>query len=140
MKKRAQSEIITTVILVLIALAAVAIIAVFFLNQVRTNTATAESRANCIKLDLEITKAVNNTGVIIVKRNDAEASLNTAVMKVTVDGATWNSTGVTVPAALTTTNITGATLSTGQKVEIGAVLADNTTVCATKVVKTVTAA
>ena len=138
MKKRAQSEIITTVLLVLIALAAVAIIAVFIVNQVQKNTAKAESLGDCINLKLEVTKAVNNTSYVIVKRNDAESKLDAAVIKVTVDGASWGNS--TVPKTLETIRINGTSnLSTNQKVEIGAILADGTA-CANEDNSAVTAA
>jgi len=138
--KKAQSEIITTVLLVLIALAAVAIIAVFIHNQVRQGAATADAKAQCLKIDLEVTKAVN-AGTVTVKRNDNEA-LTGATLKVIANGATWNSSAA-IPASLETEVITMETgkvaLATGQKVEVGIVLADKTA-CPMKTTYTVTAA
>jgi flagellin-like protein len=141
--KKGQAEIITTVLIVLIALAAVAIVGYFIMNQVRQGAAKGESQFQCTKLQLEITKATATTPAnqIIVKRNDAEA-LTGAIMKVTANGATWNSSAA-LPNSLETKTIgmesNKTALVAGQKVEVGVVLADGTA-CANLATATVTAA
>lgn len=138
--KKAQSEIITTVLLVLIALAAVAIIAVFITNQVRQGAASAESKAQCLKIDVEVTNAVQGATTITVKRNDGESIVGT--IKTIVNGASWNASA-TMPASLETATIMNGTapgeLPENGKVEVGVVLADGTA-CPAKAVYTVTAA
>ena len=136
--KRSQSEIITTVLLVLVALAAVAVIAVFIINQVRTSTASAESKANCMKVDFAITKAVAGANNVTVQRLD-EGTIFVNNLSITVDGASKNLTATNaVPSSLTTKDImmNAGTLNAGQKVELGVILADGTA-CATKATKTV---
>lgn len=136
--KKAQSEIITTVLLVLIALAAVAIIAVFITNQVRQGAATADAKAQCIKVDLEVTKAVNNATTVTIKNNGQAVS--GATVNATVAGTKWGN-GMNLPGPLETgvINGTAADLTTGKKVEVGVILADGT-VCPAKATYTVTAA
>jgi flagellin-like protein len=135
--KKAQSEIITTVLLVLIALAAVAIIAVFITNQVRQGAATADAKAQCLKIDLEVTKAVVGATTITVKNNGETLTTGNTMLAI-VDGTAWGDTPA-VPASLTTGVITGTVLTSGKKVEVGVKLADGTA-CAGKTVYTVTAA
>jgi len=134
--KKAQSEIITTVLLVLIALAAVAIIAVFITNQVRQGAASADAKAQCLKVDVEVTSAVKDATSITVKRNDGESIVGT--IKTIVNGASWNASA-TMPASLETTSVIGTALPENGKVEVGVVLADGTA-CPAKAVYTVTAA
>lgn len=134
--KRSQSEIITTVLLVLVALAAVAVIAVFIINQVRTSTANAESKANCMKVDYAITVANSNDKNITVQRLD-DVSVGVKNLVVTVGGVAYNTTAVGPNASLTTGVIPFQTaLAAGNKIELGAVLTDGT-VCATKATRTV---
>jgi flagellin-like protein len=126
MKKRAQSEIITTVLLVIVALAAVAIIAVFIKDMITQKTTEARSAAKCIGVDFEITKAVAGTTKVIVQRKDNSDAVTGATLKVLVNGLTWNASAA-VPKALETVSITGATnLTLGQSVEVGVILADGT--------------
>ena len=127
--KKSQQDIIVTVLLVLIAIAAVAVIAYFIINQVRQGTDNAQAKADCLKLDFQITKAVNAAISITVQRNDA-SSVNITKLSATIGGANWGST-TTIPGALTTTVIQNASsntnLSTGQTVEVGAILANGAT-------------
>jgi len=135
--KRSQSEIITTVLLVLVALAAVAVIAVFIINQVRTNTASAESKANCMKVDFAITRAIANSStdaMVTVQRLD-EGTIAVSNLSITVDGVSKNVTAL-VPTSLSTKDIKVGALTAGQKVELGVILADGTA-CATKATKTI---
>lgn len=137
--KRSQSEIITTVLLVLVALAAVAVIAAFIINQVRTNTASAESKANCMKVDFAITKAIVNSSVdttVTVQRLD-EGTVGVNNLSITVNGASKNLTATAaVPASLSTKDIKVGALAAGDKVELGVILTDGTA-CATKATRTV---
>jgi len=137
--KKAQSEIITTVLLVLIALAAVAIIAVFITNQVRQGAATADAKAQCIKIDLEVTKAVN-AGTTITVKNNGDAPTGAKMLAI-VDGTTWGSE-TDLPSTLETETIvkdTSDALATDSKIEIGVRLVDGTA-CPAKTVYTVTLA
>ncbi len=135
--KKSQSEIITTVLLVLVALAAVAVIAVFIINQVRTSTASAESKANCMKVDFAITKAVVGANNVTVQRLD-EGTVVVNNISITVDGTSKKVTDKAgVPGSLETKDVvfTSGTLAAGNKVELGVILSDGTA-CATKATKT----
>ncbi len=129
--KKAQSEIITTVLLVLIALAAVAIIAAFIINQVKTNTASAEAKANCLKADVQISSALKATKNIVVMN---AGSITSGTLKASVNGVAYGASAA-MPASLATVTIAGLTtdaaLNSGDVVEVGVILADGT-VCATK--------
>ena len=139
MKKRAQSEIITTVLLVLIALAAVAIIAVFIKDMVQQKTSEAQGAAQCINVNLEVTKAVAGTNVVVVQRKDNSDATTGATLKVLVNGLIWNASAP-IPKALETVSVTSVTnLTLGQTVDLGVILADGKTVCS-QTQKVVTAA
>ena len=143
--KKGQTEIIVTVLLVLIALAAVTAIAYFITGQVKNGTALADNKANCLKLDFQVTKAISGTSNVIVQRND-DGTVILQELKVLVDGVTANG-NATVPTSLETTVIpvtnstdgTSMNLTTGQKIEIGAVLTNGGT-CADIASATVTSA
>jgi len=138
--KKGQAEIITTVLIVLIALAAVAIVGYFIMNQVRQGAAKGESQFQCTKLQLEITKASAATPTTVtIKRNDAE-TLTGATVKVIYDGASWVSNGVlpnSLETGTLTRNVGSTNLAAGKKVEVGVVLADGTA-CANLAATTVT--
>ena len=121
-QKRTQQEIIVTVLLVLIALAAVALIATFVINQIKDRTSKANAQLICSGVQFEVTKAVAavaGSAEIIVKRNDNE-NLTGAVLKVTVDGETWNNSAP-IPASLETVKVTSVAkaLVAGKSIELG---------------------
>jgi hypothetical protein len=82
-ERKGQQDIIVTVLLVLIALAAVALIATFIINNVREGTGSADDSATCLKINLEITSATDTS--VVVKRLDGEA-IDNAKLKVIVGG------------------------------------------------------
>lgn len=58
--KRGQSEIIVTVLLVLIAIAAVVFVGTFIINAVKSNAAKGEDKTKCLEVDMSIIKATYN--------------------------------------------------------------------------------
>ncbi len=144
-KKRSQSDMITNILLILVALAAVAIIAVFITNQIRSNTAAATSKANCAKLDIEITKAINAGIDVTIKRNDNN-QIVAPLLKITQDGTFYGNSTTGLPGALETITIlkytgtpAGVVLVSGKKVELSVILNDGTP-CPNIATATVTAA
>ena len=128
--KKAQTEIIVTVLLVLIALAAVGLIAYFIMGQVRSGASAAGDKASCVKLDFQVTKAAAGTN-ITVKRND-DASVEVASVIATVDGSKWGQLD-TNPSALGTVTVNRTQdsvtplLLKDKPVEIGVVLKSGAT-------------
>jgi flagellin-like protein len=142
-KKRGQTDVIVTVILVLIALAAVGLIGYFIMNQVRGGTSQAQSKADCLKLDFQVIRAVDKESYINIQRND-DASIKIDKLTIVADSASFNassaapnSTQLAVPIKIQ--KETGANnLAAGTKVVLNAMLPDGT-VCSGIAEKTVTA-
>jgi hypothetical protein len=120
--KKSQQEIIVTVLLVLIAIAAVVVIASFIMNQVRKGTETGAGKMDCIKLDFQVTRAINAATTVTIKRND-DGAVNISRIAVNVAGKTWNG-AANIPTALSTVDVTNTTtpLVTGQQVTVDALL------------------
>ena len=132
--KKAQQDIIVTVLLVLIALAAVALIAAFIVRSVITGTSSASDRADCIKAVFTVTKVTNQTGAIglavSVRREAGSDDVKISSLKILVAGASGNVSG-SIPNALETSvvNVTDKNYTSGAKVEVAPVLQDGT-ICA----------
>ncbi len=60
MNKRGQSEVITTVLIILLVLAAVFIVYTAVRNMVTRGTGTASEKAKCIGINLEVTGVTNS--------------------------------------------------------------------------------
>jgi flagellar basal body-associated protein FliL len=123
--KKSQTEIIVTVLLVLLALAAVAFMYTFVMGQIRKGAEVGANKADCINLDFEITSAIAGQTNIIVKRND-DGKINVSKLALTVAGQTWNNT-VNVPSTLSTESSNGAQLVLGQDVVLDALLQNGAT-------------
>ena len=145
--KKAQQEIIVTVLLVLIALAAVAAVATFVINNVKKSTATADSSAQCGRVEFEITRAVKAEAKITIKRPSSsgeDVKLATAPFKVVRNGVAITALGaITVPTAGTTADITwtvgaapNTNLAGSDKIELVPVL-ENGYVCPAEATETV---
>jgi hypothetical protein len=119
--KKAQQDIIVTVLLVLVALAAVAIVAAFIVRNVKQSTVTAQDKADCSKVELEITQ-LNTTHVTLRRLGDNSIPLKNVT--VTVNGAINNATNADMTAGVTKTLNLNPVGTTGQKVAAYAVLAD----------------
>jgi hypothetical protein len=116
LNKKGQEGVIVTIILILVAIAAVAGIAVFIMSQVNSAKIEAQNKADCTKATLTIAKAIP-TGVTIARGSD---SLTLTRIDLYVDG-TKNSATITIPASLES-KTTLVTLTTGQKVRVNAVV------------------
>jgi hypothetical protein len=122
--KKAQQDIIITVLLILIALAAVSAIAYFIVNQVKTGANQATDKAECLKVTLAIDK-VNVTGTshtLYISRGSDDINLKD--MNVYVNGVLSTTKNIALPGKLEKKYgiAQTATLSVGNTVRINAVL------------------
>ena len=139
MSKKAQQEIIVTVLLVLIALAAVAAVATFVIRNVQTSTAGAELKQKCLKVELSIQDVNVGDTSIIVKRLGSSADTALKDVKVFYDGASCNistatgdfAAGTTKSIILNGTGISSCVTNVGvvatKKIEIAPIINDKTT-------------
>ena len=136
--KRSQTELIVTVLLVLIALAAVAFIASFIMNQVRKGGEIGDVKVTCLNLDFKIVSAVNGGTTVSVQRDVGGEDTEIDGVRVLVDGTAKNTTSGNW-TTLETKSIYVGTLATGQKVEIAPILKGGVA-CSVKDTATVTTA
>ena len=139
--KRGQTEIIVTVLLVLVALAAVGLIAYFIMGQIRGGTAEAQEKADCLKTidSYSIVKVTSaSTGNLIIK-NEKDDGIILKELKIYVNDKS-NFSITSMPAALETSqyNLTG--LKLGDVVKAYPVLNSTKTICEQAIVGTVVAA
>jgi hypothetical protein len=120
--KKAQQEIIVTVLLVLIALAAVSAIAVLITKNVQQATATADQKQACLKVELDITNIDKTLNAVTVKRLGSGAVLG--AVNVSVNGAVKEGVENIAPGGSAVITLPGTSLATGDKVEVAATLSD----------------
>lgn len=131
MKKKGQEQIVTTILMILIVLAAIIIVWQVIDRFVRGGSAQIETKMSCIDVRLDIVSANNNTGSVTVTRLSGGADDAVKDVKFLVDGIASDYTGVAAGAGLgvleseeyTVANAIGAV---GKKVQVGAVLKDDT--------------
>jgi hypothetical protein len=133
--KRTQQEIIVTVLLVLIAIAAVILISNYVINMVKDNTAKGQGKLDCIGVDLTINRAIATENGVLITRNVGTGTVNITNIKILIDGIAKNSTDGNLQI-FETKNFTfdvvasevrtPIDLSTGQKVSAVVTLAGGT--------------
>jgi hypothetical protein len=126
MYKKAQGEIITTVLIILLVLAAIVIVWQVVNSAVRSGGEQVESQSSCLGISMEITNAEVGNSWIIIRRGPGSSDLNITGFKVFVKGNNVNETTITM-SPLMTNNVTqgiGALVS-GDKVEVAAVVGNN---------------
>jgi hypothetical protein len=138
--KRGQTDVIVTVLLVLIALAAVAFIATFIINQVRQGANSAGVKTDCLKLtDFSIESAINSTStttnVVVSREADDGIAIKEIRFYVNDKSVLINST---VPAAFEKVTYT-VSAKVGDVVKAYLVLNSSGKVCENPASKTVTA-
>ena len=125
--KKAQQEIIVTVLLVLIALAAVAAVATFVINNVKKSTAGADDKLNCAKVELEIA-GYSNTSVAVnasvLRLGAGDVALKNVTISINSNVKIWSNgdlaPGSTALLGLSTT----MGLKKGDQLEAAAVLSN----------------
>jgi len=125
--KRGVSSVISTVLLVLIVIAAIGILAVVINNFVKGSTDDIGSSADCLDLRLEITlaKVVGENVQVKVKRSASEGEIDDLIFSVNGDNFDATSTPAGIIPALgevTTYNIAGVEDPIGKSVEVEAVI------------------
>ena len=126
MKRKAQSEIITTVLIILLVLAAVFIVWQAVKGTVTKGTTEIESQSACMDSDLSITDAKNittnpaaaaaNISVTVARGSDSLGSSLNSIKVILINassGLTMATVDVTtgIPAAFETKVLTGVTSS-----------------------------
>ena len=117
--KRAQSEVITTVLIILLVLAAVFIVYTAVRNMVQGSTDTATDKAKCIGLAVKVNSATAATKTVQVQRDAGgdEAKVTPVIL---VAGAVVTATCTpTTIGALETSNCGLNALTAGQAVKVG---------------------
>ncbi len=87
--KRGQSSIISTVLIVLVALVAVGILGVFIFNQVRSSMQEAEVKAKLSQLSISVTSAEAGNNYIIL-RKDSQVNFNISNISILIKGYSVN--------------------------------------------------
>lgn len=128
MKKRGQSEVITTVLIILLVLAAVFIVYTAVRNMVAGGTEKASKQSECFGNILTVVSADGSSKQVVITREAGGANADTGNIKVLVDGAAANVTSgdVTIGQLETTTLNLDNTFLANKPVKAAAVLADGT--------------
>lgn len=124
--KRSQAQIITVVLIILLVLAAIVIVWQVIRSTVEESTAEITGGAECIQVDLDVTNVTASD--VTVQRKAGGDSAGVGVKVIVAGSAQENggTGGLTELASETINFDTGTTLSTGEKVEVGAILPDGT--------------
>ena len=135
--KRSQTEMITTVLMILVGLAAIAGIAVFIMGQIRGSTQSATLKSMCLKVEMDFPNVISATATSITVRRvgvadaqmpSADSTLVNEPFITYIDGikqttpitfAQCNNLAFT-PGNTCTKTVTA--LTAGQKVEIAPVI------------------
>lgn len=133
MIKKAQAQIITTILIILLVLAAIVIVWQVVQSTIESGAETIEGTAACIGIDLEIVLANSTSNETRVTRMSGGAMNAVADIRFLVAGTsltgTTSSTGTELEP-LETKTYTGVISSTGDKVEVAAILSDTDgTIC-----------
>jgi hypothetical protein len=124
--KKAQEGVIVTVLLVLVAIAAIATVAFFIIKNVGSGTSSAADKTTCLTAQFQITSAsAGTTGNLVIKRTDT-SEVVIKELKIFVNDKLI-STESTVPSALEV-NSYDIELSAGDIVRVNAVL-NNSKIC-----------
>jgi len=128
--KKAQTEIIVTVLLVLVALAAVGFIAYFIMGQVRGGTAEATAKADCLKTlgSYTIVQVTNATANNLQIKKETDDGIILKELKVYVNDKA-NVSITTIPEALATVTLNLSGLKVGDSIKMYPVLNSTKTLC-----------
>ena len=136
--KRAQQDIIVTILLLLVALAAISAIAYFIVNQVRSGAAAAGNKAECIKVTIALDRVINaSSGNLVMSRQNDDVVVKE--INVYVNGV-FKQTVAEVPNKLEIISANVSGINIGDNVRINPVLNATDYVCETGSEKTAVAA
>jgi hypothetical protein len=87
-EKRGQGDVIVTVLLILIAIGAVVGVGYFIINAVKSNTASAQAKLDCAKVQFEITNAIDKYRNVTILRLD-DGTIKITKLVVTQNRTEW---------------------------------------------------
>jgi len=133
MNKKAQAQIITTVLIILLVLAAIVIVWQVVQSTIESGAETIEGTAACIGIDLEVVSADATTDEVTVTRLSGGDTGAVGDIRFLVAGSAVSPTNPVSGSdlePLETKTWTGFTLAVGDKVEVAAILSDaDATIC-----------
>jgi len=86
MKKRAQTDIITTILLILIALVALTIISIFIINQIRDSVHESNLKTEFSQVDISVEEASAGNNYLLLKRNSDNPNVKIKDIGVVING------------------------------------------------------
>jgi len=125
MQKKGQEGVIITVLLILVAIAAVAAVSYFVINQVRLGQTEAANKISCQMLNYEIVSAVNGQNTVTVRRIAGGDQLN--VTDIIVSFGIKGTNKTTGPGMMELVSVSGFNMSIGDKIEVAPVLPNGVT-------------
>lgn len=128
MNRKAQAEVITTVLIILLVLAAIVIVWQVVSGTIQKGGSQIEAQSSCIGVTMEVTKAVAGATTVTVRRGQGDSKIKVTGCKVFVDGTkqTNGCTGTLNPLD-TQSIIVDASLALDKPISVAAVIGD--TVC-----------
>jgi len=125
--KKAQSEMITTILLILVAISAVILVSIFIMNQVKSSTANAAVKASCLKLELEFPTTITaGDTAIVVRLGGSFADVTLSKLFIYANGLEAMSyTGANPPELGSTVTGTVSGLESEDKVEATVMIKDS---------------
>ena len=130
MKKRGQAQVVTTILMILIVLAAVIIVWQVIDRFVRSGGEAIETRVSCIDIKLEIAEADSSAGTVKITRmaggeDDPLPAVKNVKILVEKSAVVTTGGGSLTQFETKTWTVTGG-FSAGDLVEAGVVLQDDT--------------
>jgi hypothetical protein len=125
MQKKGQEGVIITVLLILVAIAAVAAVSYFVINQVRLGQTEAANKINCQMLNYEVVSAVSGQNTVTVRRTAGGDQLN--VTNIIVSFGIKGTNKTTGPGMMELVSVSGFNMSSGDKIEVAPILSNGVT-------------
>jgi hypothetical protein len=127
MNKKAQSQIITTVLIILLVLASIVIVWQVVQGTVRGGAEQVESQSACLGMNLVIVSATNaSTNNLVVRREPGAGSEEEVDFRVFVDGARLGTTDTDANLEELTSHNMTASLTFQDEVQVAPKLDDGT--------------
>ncbi|MEK6831079.1 MAG: hypothetical protein AABX77_03550 [Nanoarchaeota archaeon] len=116
-KRKAQAQVISTILIILLVLAAIVIVWQVVQGTVKGGAEEIESQSQCIGLTIEITKIDTELGIITIRPNKDLSSYNVYVNSELIETDT---NGVPVGEAVEafTTSTLSIAVSSGDEIEV----------------------
>lgn len=128
--KKGVSDVVTTVLMILLVIAAIGILWVVISRFVQQGTSSIPGTADCLTASLSIASATNTSGSLVVKvSRGGTGTGNITALKFFVDGISQNMNGNTPNVGETQTFTNASALATspgGKTVSVAAVIGTKT--------------